>query len=275
MPHLERHCARCCEVQGAHLLGKMAGDPRKRAGSVRVQKPYQLHVQTDHLSLLQIIPMSHFDRSGLSKTGDKWGYLSPFIPIYPKITTRQARIENRENVFFFRGASILPGLLFLGSSLGGPEMSSCVLVSSYHALAHEKKSSTSIKPSVRNVEVTLTRVIGRHPRRLFALRPAASRRLSLLQICHADAPPTLRALRARLFYPSPQSSQFSPRFPRRPLFPRVRFLTITRVGSGRSLQAERTTPWTQAALSRTKSPLRRVSPPTSSCAYLHPAKPSN
>jgi hypothetical protein len=80
MSHMGRHCARFCEVQGAHLHGKMAGDPRKRAGSVRVQKPYQLHEQTDQLSLLQIIPMSHFDRSGLSKSGDKWDiypHLSP------------------------------------------------------------------------------------------------------------------------------------------------------------------------------------------------------
>jgi len=53
----------------------MAGDPRKRAGSARVQKPHQLHEQTDQLSLLKIIPMSHFDRSGLLKfgdNGDKW-----------------------------------------------------------------------------------------------------------------------------------------------------------------------------------------------------------
>lgn len=43
-------------------------------------KPYQLHEQTDQLSLLKIIPMNYFDRSGLSKFGDKCGYSSPFIP---------------------------------------------------------------------------------------------------------------------------------------------------------------------------------------------------
>jgi len=42
-------------------------------------KLYQLHEQTDQLSILKIIPMNYFDRSGLSKFGDKWGYLFPFI----------------------------------------------------------------------------------------------------------------------------------------------------------------------------------------------------
>ena len=39
MPHLGRHRARFCEVQGAHQHGKMAGDPRKRAGSARARRP--------------------------------------------------------------------------------------------------------------------------------------------------------------------------------------------------------------------------------------------
>ena len=39
LPHLGRHRARFCEVQGAHQLGKMAGDPRKRAESARARQP--------------------------------------------------------------------------------------------------------------------------------------------------------------------------------------------------------------------------------------------
>jgi hypothetical protein len=61
-------------------VGKNAPEILERSVKCERPKPCQLHEQTDQLSLLKSIPMSHFDRSGLSKFGDKWGYLSPFIP---------------------------------------------------------------------------------------------------------------------------------------------------------------------------------------------------